>query len=504
MSLLDFRRSPQEEEKVQALSVARVGADKRGTRRIWLEGRKLARAGFVPAARYQLSVDHDSRTVELRLAANGERLVSRKARGEEELPVIDLANGQVLQSFEGLETVKVRFENGAVIITPTATDLRRLERAARLRSRLDGQQPLHVGSVSTGLGVLARAMHEGLQAAGLDSELLFSVEIESTYVEQCAKANPVWGSKTIAVEAPMQEIAFDAAALLALPKVEVLEAGLPCVGASLAGRAKKSLAKAEDDPKAGHLVAGFLAIAAAVNPAVILIENVPAYMNTASFSILSNQLTEWGYDVQSTILRGADYGCLEHRDRMALVAVTHGVEFDIQSLVADRGEPQLLGSVLEDVPDDSPLWSPMAYLRDKEDRDIAAGKGFRMQVYGPDAPSVAVLGRGYAKVRSTEPKLQHPTDPALLRQLTPAEHARVKGISEKMIEGLGITAAHEMLGQSILPKPFRALARHLGDALQAWQAGVGVPKAAPRAIAIDQPAPRIKPVRELAPLPLFA
>src|SRR3546814_14159040 len=74
----------------------------------------------------------------------------------------------------------------------------------------------------------------------------------------------------------MQELAFDASALLKLPKVDILEAGIPCTAHSPAGRAKKSLAKPEDDPQAGHLVAGFLAIAAAVNPAVILVENVPS------------------------------------------------------------------------------------------------------------------------------------------------------------------------------------------------------------------------------------
>src|SRR3546814_3301747 len=91
----------------------------------------------------------------------------------------------------------------------------------------------------------------------------------------------------------MQELAFDASALLKLPKVDILEAGIPCTAHSPAGRAKKSLAKPEDDPQAGHLVAGFLAIAAAVNPAVILVENVPSYMTSASFSILTNQLKEW-------------------------------------------------------------------------------------------------------------------------------------------------------------------------------------------------------------------
>src|SRR3546814_1472524 len=95
-----------------------------------------------------------------------------------------------------------------------------------------------------------------------------------------------------------------------------------------------------------------------------------------------------------------------------------------------------------------------------------------MQIFQPDSTKIATLTRGYAKIRSTDPILQHPTDPTLLRQITPVEHARIKGVPEKMIEGLGITIAHQMLGQSILAKPFRALADHIGNALVAWQHGI--------------------------------
>src|SRR3546814_17488497 len=77
---------------------------------------------------------------------------------------------------------------------------------------------------------------------------------------------------------------------------------------------------------------------------------------------------------------------------------------------------------LEDIDLDSPLWSTMSYLREKEERDIAAGKGFRMQIFQPDSTKIATLTRGYAKIRSTDPKLQHPTDPTLLRQIRSEEH----------------------------------------------------------------------------------
>ncbi|AXK43973.1 DNA cytosine methyltransferase [Erythrobacter aureus] len=470
---------------MQALSITRLGTNKRGSPRIWLEGRRLASAGFKPASRYEISIDPKARALTLRVTANGERLVSRKVRRDEELPVIDIANSKMLELFDGLESLKIRFADGAVTLSPTATDLRKLERTARLRKRMDAGEPLAVGSVSTGLGVLALAMHEGLAKAGLQSDLKFACDIEPAYLEQCSKANPAWATNTIAVEAPMQELAFDASALLDLPKVDILEAGIPCTAHSNAGRAKKHLAIPEDDPNAGHLVAGFLAIAAAVNPAVILVENVPQYMTSASFAILRNQLQEWGYAVHSTVLEGKDFGCIEHRNRMALVAVTEGIEFDIEAIERPGMQDDVLGNYLDDVPEDSPLWSKMTYLREKEQRDIAAGKGFRMQICQPDSLKIPTLTRGYAKIRSTDAKIQHPSDPEMLRQVTPAEHARIKGVPTDMIDGLSITRAHEMLGQSILAKPFHALADLLGKALVAWQEGVEPPRAAasPRAAA---------------------
>src|SRR3546814_9410665 len=100
---------------------------------------------------------------------------------------------------------------------------------------------------------------------------------------------------------------------------------------------------------------------------------------------------------------------------------------------------QTLGDVLEDVAEDDPRWSTMIYLREKEIRDQEAGKGFRMQIFDEESTRVSTIGRGYAKIRSTEPKIRHPSNPDLLRQLTPTEHARIKGIPEEMISDVPAT-----------------------------------------------------------------
>lgn len=478
----------------QGVTMTTIGTRTNGSPRVWIEGSRLDRAGFQPSTRYRLEIDEADQSILLRLDPQGERIVSRRAKGEAVSPVVEIASVKALSMFDGLEQLAIRFECGFIRISPAASDRRKLERSMRLRQRLAKGDPLRVGSVSTGLGVLALAMHEGLQNAGLESTLAFSVEIDQGYQDHSQQANPVWAADTVAIAAPMQEVAFDPQLLASLPQIDILEAGIPCTAHSVAGRAKKGLAMPEHDPVAGHLVAGFLAIVAACNPAVVVVENVVQYMQSASFAILSNQLTEWGYDVRSTVLSGEDYGCLEHRRRMALVATTPGVDVHLDTLAPLAPPEPVLGDILEDIAPDDARWSTMAGLRAKEERDIAAGKGFRMQTFGPDATSIATVTRAYAKVRSTDPKVQHPTQAGLLRQLTPVEHARVKGIPEKLVAGLSVTRAHEMLGQSVLYAPFVALGERMGGALRAWHDG----REAPRGVAR---LPAILPVEDL---PLFA
>lgn len=97
----------------------------------------------------------------------------------------------------------------------------------------------------------------------------------------------------------------------------------------------------------------------------------------------------------------------------------------------------------------------------------AQGKGFAMQIVTAFDTKCPTITKGYAKVRSTDPKLQHPSNPDLLRQFTAAEHARIKGIPERLVSGLSATLAHELLGQSICYEPFRAVGRLIGAALKA-------------------------------------
>ena len=71
-----------------------------------------------------------------------------------------------------------------------------------------------------------------------------------------------------------------------------------------------------------------------------------------------------------------------------------------------------------------------------------------------------------AKIRSTDPKIAHPSNPDLMRQVSVEEHARCKGTPEALVKGMGKTLGHEALGQSICYAPFKAIGKLLAKTLK--------------------------------------
>lgn len=460
--------------------VKKIG-NHRGAPRVWIEGQQAEVAGFAPGQKYDVEVR--GKTVVLAANKDGSRVVSSKKAGERQNPVIDLNSKELLAVFDGMSAVRVVAREGEIFLLPLASEIKKQERFARLREKLESGEPLAMGSLSFGGGVLSSAIHSGLHQEGVEGRLAFANEIREELLEHASRANDAWDRKTIPLAAPMQELAFDERAMAHLPKVEVMEMGLPCSGASRAGRSKRGLEHPEEHPEVGHLVVSALVILAKANPAIVVLENVPEYATSASASILRNQLRDLGYTTHEKTFNGREWGALENRTRWCMVAASEGIPFSFDQLVPPAAAPKKLGAYLDNIAPDDPRWSRMQGLKDKEVRDAAAGKGFKMQIFDADSEKIGTITKGYAKVRSTDPKIAHPTDPDLLRQLTPAEHARVKGVPERLVEGLAATTAHEILGQGIIYHPFEALGKHIAATLRNWDGRPAkLPAAAPEGL----------------------
>ncbi|MDP2759922.1 MAG: DNA cytosine methyltransferase [Sideroxyarcus sp.] len=436
---------------------------KRNSPYLYLDGLQAVRAGFSPGDKYDIAIDGEK----LVLSANkdGSRTVSRKMRGDKELPVIDINSGELLAMFKGMDSVRIMVREDKVFILPLASEIKKKARLARLKDKVANGHPIEMGSLSHGGGILSHAIHAGLEKAGLKANLAFANEIREDLVEQAALVNNAWNADTCIVNMPMQELAQDEYMLKQLPLLEVLEMGLPCSGASKAGKSKRGLSMMEDHPDVGHLVVAALIILDRTQPAFVLLENVPEYASSASAQILRHQLRDMGYSTCEAILSGKDFGCLENRVRWCMVAHTKGTTFSFEDIEPTVKVVRLLGEVLDDIPGDDPRWREVAYLKDKMVRDKAAGKGFGMQFITPDSSSVPTIRKGYAKGGSTDPRLLHPDDATRSRLLTAAEHARVKGVPNGLIAGLSETLAHQQLGQGIVYVPFEQVGRRIGECI---------------------------------------
>lgn len=455
---------------MKSYELTRIGQH-RGSPRLWLQGLMVAHAGFLPGCRFGIRKDEMRHMIVLELNEAGPRLVSYKRQGTRQTPVIDINSAPDLDVLDGFTAVRVIMQSLRIVILPGVVELAKKERLARLYAKLAAGGEILMGSVSHGGGILSHALHVGLQESGLKPRLAFANEIRPELLEHVAQHNDAWDSETIALAAPLQEMAFDTWATGKLPKVEILEGGLPCSGASISGRSKRGLGHAEEHPEVGHLVVPFIALIAKVQPAVIVLENVRQYLTTASMSILRNHLRDFGYQMHETVLQASDWNVLERRERMCMVAITEGVAFNLDGLRRPKPVSRHIADVLDSIDDDAPCWSAMAGLKAKEERDRASGKGFAMQVVTAASTSCPTITKGYAKVRSTDPKIAHPSNPQLLRQFTVSEHARIKGIPEHLASGLSQTVGHEVLGQSICYAPFEAVGRLIGQALMALVSG---------------------------------
>lgn len=446
------------------ITYTKLGTTK-GSPRLWLESLRLAACGFTAGAKYTVTLDLDARRVILRTDAAGDRVVSSRRRqlasGEERLtPIIDIAGASLRDAFAEGQRIRAVLGAGEITFDLAPVELAKETREARLRANL-AEGTLQEATLCTGGGVSTWALKEGLAEGGVQAHVDWVVDRDGRYLEVASQNNPAVTDRTRLYEASLEEVET-----VALTPVDILQVSLPCTGHSNSGKAKRKLKAAEEHPTDALAVYGLLRILEAVQPSIVVSENVTQAANSASYAIIRAYLLAQGYNVTERILTGDDAGTIEHRDRYWLCAISSGLDaagFDLDALVPEPPQYATLGDLMEPVPADDQAWKDFAYLDSKAERDAAAGKGFARQLVDASSMKVGTIGRGYAKARSTEPFICRADGKQ--RLLTPVEHARAKGIPEQLVANTTATLAHEVLGQSILwPHALaigRAIATHL-------------------------------------------
>jgi DNA (cytosine-5)-methyltransferase 1 len=432
---------------------------------VWIEGGKLARSGYRPEDRYNITVV--DKKIILTRTEEGGYCVTRRQRNGRTHPLIDLTSarcGEMLAIFSVEQLIRIVVTEHVITITQHHIDLQSKLREERLVQKLKHGEPLSVCAQFFGYGTLDRAAHDGLAAAGIKTRLSVLFERDCRYIDPALEMyGDMVDKDTVIVESPIQ-----LARVTGQQQADITVIGLPCTGASKAGKAKNKIKNAEDHPDAGAMFYYYLKIVELMNSAIIVFENVCDYLNTEGMSVIRSVLATLGYELVELTLSGNDFGSIEDRRRMCVFAVSRNLrisDFPINDILFSLTSPSKckLSNVLDDISVNDPLWKRYDYLADKELKDKAAGKGFKRQLLSGDENKCGTIGRGYNRARSTEPFIQHPTDPSLSRLLTVSEHARVKGYPEVYLNpNMPTTVAHEALGQGVVYPAFKTAFEVLG------------------------------------------
>ncbi|MEY8198480.1 MAG: DNA cytosine methyltransferase [Colwellia sp.] len=428
--------------------------ERNNKKRVWMQGLKLEESGFSCGERFRTEYSTNEGTITLVADKNGDRVVSgRKRKNSSTEAIVELFNTATLKVLGDANRVRADFYNGSIVISIHHHDRKQEEREARLIESIK-QGTITKGSLCTGIGMAALAGHQGLSEGGLKSSLEWIVDRERKYLQVAFENNDAVTSRTKIFEASLEEIEPEL-----LTPVDHMQVSLPCTGHSKSGKSKNKLANAESHKTDATALFGLVKIIEAVNPSIIVSENVPEARNSASYTLLKAYLDALGYNIHETELNNQQSGSLEKRKRYWFVAVSKGlVDFDINTIKTYDRQYSTVGDIIEAGHE----WSDNQYLKDKAISDLAMGKGFaNRNLITHESTSVNTIGRHYQKRRSTEPMLVNEAGKESL--LSVNECAKVKSCPLGLIEGVVASTAYQGLGQGIDYNQGRGIAHCIGE-----------------------------------------
>jgi DNA (cytosine-5)-methyltransferase 1 len=424
-----------------------------GIGRIYIKNSSALRAAKFFAGT-KISIASEANRVVIKADASGSKSIMNTARGEL-LELRDKATGEAFGGNDGMLVVTIR-EN-CIVITLHHEDEKEQKRAKRFIDSLRSGKPLRKGSLFSGTGMLAFSLQEGLKKQGINSAIAFANDNSELAMTCNLEGNPIWESATddaLAIVDDLHRVNPDD-----LPRdLDWVEIGYPCVGFSaLTEAAKYDLLH----PHCGTLFIPLVNALKRMNPAVITFENVPNFGTSETLSLIERALPD--YRFSQKVFNGHDFGELESRPRVCIMAVTKSLpEFDFEAApIPDTSASEPISSFLNDVAHDSPLWRTMNHVKK---RDTMSHIGYRNCLYTGAERSMTTIPASYGSPKAGTPMIQHPTNPVLQRQIMPDEHGRIRrlpaslqAVIEKVWKGDmplvsqrgNASATHRLLGNGV-------------------------------------------------------
>ena len=395
--------------------------ERKGTKRIWIESKKLHETQLAEHLRYEPIYDFENKRIILKPGFSNKITVKEKTNSL----VIDILNQNVNEIFNGYQHVVIKFFNEEIVIEP----LKEEQNQKKAKEKSFAQVPRAI-EIFAGGGTLVKALSD----AGIRT--VAAIELEDKYLENLEANNP--DVTTYCGDLAKLDIST-------LPDADLAVVGLPCEGYS---QSQLSAKKFEDHPT-GSLGFYVLKIIDVIRPAVVLIEEVPNFKTSAMAAMTRYVLTSMGYHISETELIGSEFGSLTKRKRFCMVAsIKKGFKFDDSLKSLENREwlnPQNNATI--------------AYSIEKEKEHIRKGEGFRIgRTYLNDKVTPTIT-KGYYKGRLTDPILVHPILPDTYSWFTPRELARINSLPEDFILPDRKTTAGEIVGQGICYNAFNAVGK---------------------------------------------
>lgn len=252
-----------------------------------------------------------------------------------------------------------------------------------------------------------------------------------------------------------------------IPDFDILLAGFPCQPFSQAG-----LKRGFSDTR-GTMFFEIERIVNAKRPKAFLLENVKqlkGHDKGRTLGVITEHLRRAGYTVDYAVLRAADFGVPQNRERIYIVGFDKrrfelSDDFRFEYPVPPKTKTRL-GDILEPSVDQKYTISDKLYeghLRRKREH-LEKGNGLGFSLFDADSPYTSTISARYYKDGSEilvdQGKSKNP------RKLTPRECARLQGFPETFIIPVSDTQTYKQFGNSVAVPVVRAVARRIFDTLK--------------------------------------
>lgn len=419
----------------------------------------------------KVNITYKKNRIEVSLSPSGKKSVMETARGE----LLELKCLNTAKAIGDHEFVSVTFREGMIVITAHGLSEKVAKRENALIKKLKEGLPLRKACFFSGTGMLSYHISQGLKKMGVDSQIVFANEMDELALSVNIESNPMW--KNASEDALAVCDSIESLVDMDLPEIDIATVGYPCVGMSL-------LAKKENrdtlHPLAGMLFIPLIHALKKMNPSVIVFENTPRFKDSDTLNFIKRAMPD--YQFEEKVFDGHDFGDLESRKRVCVIASSKGLSLNpISAMEIKRNaehRPKVSDYLLPIEPS-SHLYKEMAHVKK---RDAMKHLGYKNNLYYGHENEMVTIPATYASPKAGTPMIAHPTDHNLQRQITVEEHLLLRGIPKGMADNIisvkngehplvskrgSVSACHRMLGNGVSKNVFTAIGAFLGAGLSA-------------------------------------